>query len=514
MRKWLLLAAFALPMAVAVWASAAAQAAFPGQNGKIAFARVVESPIEARCIYTANANGTSEAVLLPPCDGDQETNPRWSPDGAQIAYQGYGGQLDLVNADGTNLREFFFDSGAGTTGFGWSPDGTEIAVSWFDCFDGQPCGSRIERLNASTGAYTTILSTEDFVSGADWSPDGKLIAFTRQFQLYVIRPDGTGLAQLAPGSPGDNHSPSWSPNAGKIAFVSSRDGNQEIYVMNADGTGQTRLTDNVSFDGSPRWSPDGTKIIFETDRDDDQEIYVMNANGTGQTRVTNTLGYDSAPDWQPIPINGYVRPKNAVTLRVPLVPAYSQCVTSNRLHGPPLDSASCNPPDLVSSQLTLGGPESNGKPANFTGFVRYKSLPGNTGTPTVDEADVALTVQLTDVLRQGTLADYDGELSLKTTIRRTDRENSPHPGGAGAGTVSFHWLRATVPCVPTLTDPNVGATCALSTTFDALVPGSVTENKRTVWGVDTVQVEDGGADNDAETLGDNTLFATQGVFVP
>ena len=94
--------------------------------------------------------------------------------------------------------------------------------------------------------------------------------------------------------------------------------------MNANGTGQIRLTDMVGSDTSPRWSPDGKKIVFESDRDGNREIYTMNADGTSQTRVTNDPAADTAPDWQPIPINGYVRHKNATTTRASLVPAYNQ----------------------------------------------------------------------------------------------------------------------------------------------------------------------------------------------
>jgi Tol biopolymer transport system component len=92
-----------------------------------------------------------------------------------------------------------------------------------------------------------------------------------------------------------------SPLLGRIAFSSQRDGNAEIYVMNADGSDQTRLTHNAAFDGVPAVSPDGTKILFETKRDQnsEMEIYVMNSDGTGQVNLTNHPAWDHRPRWSP-----------------------------------------------------------------------------------------------------------------------------------------------------------------------------------------------------------------------
>ncbi len=95
------------------------------------------------------------------------------------------------------------------------------------------------------------------------------------------------------------------PQAGssKIVFISNREGNAEIYSMNADGSGLIRLTTNASNDDHPRWSPDGTKILFQSDRDNPEtgsaDIYVMNADGTGQTRLTSDVADDSAAVWSP-----------------------------------------------------------------------------------------------------------------------------------------------------------------------------------------------------------------------
>jgi Tol biopolymer transport system component len=88
-----------------------------------------------------------------------------------------------------------------------------------------------------------------------------------------------------------------SPDGSRIVFQSVRDGNQEIYVMNADGSEETRVTDNPAHDAFASWSPDGSKIIFETNRDGNWEIYVMNADGTDQTRITDSPAQDRRPSW-------------------------------------------------------------------------------------------------------------------------------------------------------------------------------------------------------------------------
>ena len=90
------------------------------------------------------------------------------------------------------------------------------------------------------------------------------------------------------------------PPENDIAFVSQRDGNGEIYLMNADGSAQTNLTNNLAWDESPAWSPDGSQIAFESDRDGDFEIYVINADGSGvETQLTNNSTQDIRASWSP-----------------------------------------------------------------------------------------------------------------------------------------------------------------------------------------------------------------------
>ncbi|MGH8497327.1 MAG: hypothetical protein ACRERV_00715 [Methylococcales bacterium] len=92
-----------------------------------------------------------------------------------------------------------------------------------------------------------------------------------------------------------------SKGLGTIAFMSFRDGNLELYVMNADGSAQTRLTNNPAYDGDPSWSPDGKRIAFGSFRGGNAEIYVMNADGSAQTRLTNNPAYDADPNWRRCP---------------------------------------------------------------------------------------------------------------------------------------------------------------------------------------------------------------------
>ncbi len=85
----------------------------------------------------------------------------------------------------------------------------------------------------------------------------------------------------------------------RIAFATNRDGNWEIYLMNADGSNPHNLTNNPATDSHPTWSPDGSKIAFQSERDGNLEIYVMNSDGSEQTRLTNDRGVDHSPAWSP-----------------------------------------------------------------------------------------------------------------------------------------------------------------------------------------------------------------------
>ncbi|MFY9580726.1 MAG: hypothetical protein WAQ33_15540, partial [Gaiellaceae bacterium] len=118
--------------------------------------------------------------------------------------------------------------------------------------------------------------------------------------VYVMNADGSGQTRLTT-DPANDSDPAWSPDGSKIAFASLRDGNSEIYVMNADGTGApTRITDDPAADAFPAWSPNGQKIAFTHGSGFNAEIYVMDADGTGRAQLTNSVERDDYADWQPL----------------------------------------------------------------------------------------------------------------------------------------------------------------------------------------------------------------------
>jgi Tol biopolymer transport system component len=142
--------------------------------------------------------------------------------------------------------------------------------------------------SSAEAAFSGVNGKVAFVSSRDGN-----------YEIYSMNADGSGQTNLANNAAADL-APAWSPDGTKIAFTSFRDGNAEIYTMNADGTGQTRLTNNTAIDSNPTWSPDSSEILFRSDRDaGDYEIYSMNANGAGQTNLTNSPGVDDAPAWSP-----------------------------------------------------------------------------------------------------------------------------------------------------------------------------------------------------------------------
>jgi hypothetical protein len=211
------------------------------------------------------------------------------------------------------------------------------------------------------------------------------------------------------------------------------------------------------------------------------------------------------------PPDGYARPKSATPVNLTLVPAYEECTSDNATHSAPLAVPSCNPPTQSSDYLTVGTPDANGKAAASSGKITLKQTGESPIDPdNGDQADVEITGSITDVRNKADLTDYTGELRAVLGLRITDRYNGSPPDGPG--TASDTLLSFNVPC--SATGEPEGATCNIATTADAVTGDVVREGKRAVWGLGQVLVFDGGSDGDADTTGDNTLFAVQGLFAP
>ncbi len=143
-----------------------------------------------------------------------------------------------------------------------------------------------------------------------WSPDGRKIAFSSgrngNLDIYVVNSDcvlqpggcAAGPVQLTT-SRGFDEWPAWSPDGRRLAFVSDRDGNVEVYVMNSDGSQQQRLTNHPADDWPAAWSPDGRRLVFASNRDGQWNLYVMGAGGGEPTRLTNDPGDEREPAWSP-----------------------------------------------------------------------------------------------------------------------------------------------------------------------------------------------------------------------
>src|SRR5262245_26682584 len=248
--------------AVSARSSLAAGAA----NSKIAFIRVV--PNRSAAPFVMNPDGTGQQRL----SRDVDTlglggAPVWSPDGRKIALAAYepGRKSDVyvMNADGSELQRLTRNP-AGDGGPSWSPDGQKIAFSGYRNHGDQ---RDIFAMNADGSDQRSLTHSSVHEFDPAWSPDGQKIAFTRTRGRW-----------------------GWS----KRCTSSCAD----VWVMNADGSGQRRLTRNTSWGEGPVWSPDGRRIAFVRVRDWSSglsDIYVIHADGTGQRKLTAGSG----PVWSP-----------------------------------------------------------------------------------------------------------------------------------------------------------------------------------------------------------------------
>jgi Tol biopolymer transport system component len=273
------------------------------------------SPDGSRIAFSSNRGGGFPQIWVVDTDGGNlrqlttggtgHYQPRWSPDGAWIAYLGNGVQvMDANGGSPHSVSSAATAPGCGSSGalrlgmLGWIPNG-RIAFYLYEC----GVGAHYFTVRPDGGG---LVALDYDIRYGYWSPDGSRIALVdnRNGRLSVMNADGSGLRALTNHAGQDmlaarlhsEYSP-WSPDGGRIMFTRwDLTVGYESYVINADGSGLRRVADGVAFSG---WSPQGDRFAFLAKVNGDFDVFVANDDGTGAVNLTRSPGRETEPHWVP-----------------------------------------------------------------------------------------------------------------------------------------------------------------------------------------------------------------------
>ena len=241
--------------------------------------------------------------------------PAYSPDGARLAYPLRGpGRLMVMDADGKNSRQLI-DVGNQVIVFpSWSPDGRDILFAMGGFFERPVKPSQLALVHADGSNMRTLTKGESSSGFPSWSPDGKRAVYrvmgNGEQGLRILSLEDGKITKLT--TEYDTF-PAWSPKGDLIAFTSFRDGDYEMYTIRPDGTGLRKLTNTHGNDGHSTWSPDGKWIVFSSSRmgfkDEVMrmdsgpqpygEMFAMHEDGTDVRQLTDNQWEDATPAWLP-----------------------------------------------------------------------------------------------------------------------------------------------------------------------------------------------------------------------
>ena len=261
----------------------------------------------SRIVFTSDRDGNLEIYSIS-SSGDDEKNltqsqlDEFSPIVSQnrrlVAFlAGAGGSeksaLEVMRSDGSN-RTQVADGEMLLADHRWSPDSDRIA---FLAIQGDRKNVMVGHVDGAGSGLLTAIEGDEV---GDWSRNGEYVAFALKDRdgqgIYIRNPDGVNELRL---SDQPDYSPRWSPSSKQIALLSTRDGNPELYVMDADGSNVLRLTKTDGAEYDIAWSPRGRRILFVSEQDGNPEIYSVASDGSDMSRLTYNTVVDNQPAWSP-----------------------------------------------------------------------------------------------------------------------------------------------------------------------------------------------------------------------
>lgn len=283
---------------------------------RVVYERILRQAYTEHLLPTASRDPDFDLVLSEPF-------PSFSPDGTKLVYSQYGSgglsagdtSVEIMNSDGSGERTLFHRKGLSAFDAVWSPAGDEIAfcVGRYFRAPGLPA-SQVALIKPDGSGFRAVADDGQNNGFPSWSPDGKRIVYKRGRQLVILSLADGQVTPLTDQAHWYNF-PQWSPKGDVIMFTSDRDGDFELYTIRPDGSGLRRLTRAPGLNAHSIWSPDGEWIVFSSGRmgfKDEMalydavpqpygEIFAMRADGSDLRQLTDNKWEDASPGWMPEP---------------------------------------------------------------------------------------------------------------------------------------------------------------------------------------------------------------------